>query len=63
MFEHFDWLQAMRTSPVMILILACSIVTLGFAIERGPSFVRHGRWPIPLPSLMHDWVLVLESVA
>jgi len=35
MFENFDWLQAIRTSPVMILILACSVVTLGFAIERG----------------------------
>jgi biopolymer transport protein ExbB len=35
MFENFDWLHLMRTSPVMILILACSVVTLGFAIERG----------------------------
>src|SRR5436309_3394612 len=44
MFEHFDWLQAMRTSPVMILILACSIVTLGFAIERGLYYAkRRGR--------------------
>src|SRR5262245_46289184 len=34
MFENFDWIQAMRTSPVMLIILACSVVTLGFAIER-----------------------------
>ena len=44
MFDHFDWLQAMRTSPVMILILVCSIVTLGFAIERWLFFAkRRGR--------------------
>jgi biopolymer transport protein ExbB len=34
MFENFDWMGAIRTSPVMVLILACSVVTLGFAIER-----------------------------
>jgi biopolymer transport protein ExbB len=34
MFENFDWVQAMRNSPVMLVILACSVVTLGFAIER-----------------------------
>src|SRR5882672_3337423 len=44
MFENFDWLQAMRNSPVMILILVCSIVTLGFAIERGLYYAkRRGR--------------------
>ena len=34
MFENFDWIQAMRNSPVMIIIVACSVATLGFAIER-----------------------------
>src|SRR5213592_2134497 len=34
MFENFDWIRAMRNSPVMLIILACSVVTLGFAIER-----------------------------
>jgi len=34
MFENFDWIHAMRTSPVMLIILACSVVTFGFAIER-----------------------------
>jgi biopolymer transport protein ExbB/TolQ len=34
MFENFDWIQAIRTSPVMLVILGCSILTLGFAIER-----------------------------
>jgi biopolymer transport protein ExbB len=38
MFENFDWIGAMRTSPVMIIIFACSIMTLGFAIERGIYF-------------------------
>jgi biopolymer transport protein ExbB len=40
MFENFDWLQAMRTSPVMVIILACSIVTLAFAIERLAYFAK-----------------------
>ena len=40
MFEHFDWLQAMRTSPVMLIILACSVVTVGLALERGLYFWR-----------------------
>ena len=34
MFENFDWIEAMRTSPVMIVILACSVITFGFALER-----------------------------
>jgi biopolymer transport protein ExbB len=34
MFENFDWIQAMRTSPVMVIILFCSVLTAGFAIER-----------------------------
>ena len=34
MFENFDWLEAMRTSPVMLVILACSVITLGFGLER-----------------------------
>ena len=34
MFENFDWIHAMQTSPVMLVILGCSVVTLGFAVER-----------------------------
>jgi len=34
MFQDFDWLEAMRTSPVMVVILACSVICLGFALER-----------------------------
>jgi biopolymer transport protein ExbB len=34
MFQDFDWIQAMRTSPVMVVILACSVISLAFALER-----------------------------
>jgi len=34
MFEHFDWIQAMRSSPVMVIIICCSVLTAGFALER-----------------------------
>jgi len=34
MFENFDWIGAMRGSPVMIVILGCSVISLGFALER-----------------------------
>ena len=44
MFADFDWIGAMRSSPVMIVILACSVVTLGFALERALYFwKRRGR--------------------
>jgi biopolymer transport protein ExbB len=38
MFENFDWIEAMRTSPVMVIILVCSVLTLGFTIERTMYF-------------------------
>ena len=38
MFENFDWIQAMRSSPVMVIILLCSVLTAGFAIERALYF-------------------------
>jgi biopolymer transport protein ExbB len=34
MFENFDWIGAMRQSPVMVIILVCSVLTFGFALER-----------------------------
>ncbi len=40
MFENFDWLGAMRASPVMLIIFACSVLTVGFAIERLAYFWR-----------------------
>ena len=44
MFENFDWITAMRQSPVMLVILACSILTLGFTFERLIYFrMRNGN--------------------
>ena len=40
MFENFDWIGAMRNSPVMLVILGCSVLSLGFALERGTYFFR-----------------------
>jgi len=40
MFEGFDWIQAMSKSPVMVAIMFCSVITLGYAIERGLYFWR-----------------------
>src|SRR5439155_23053437 len=34
MFAEFDWAQALRTSPILIAILASSVITFGFALER-----------------------------
>jgi biopolymer transport protein ExbB len=45
MFENFDWIHAMRTSPVMLVILACSIITFGFAIERAIYFWKRRGSP------------------
>ncbi len=44
MFENFDWIGAMRGSPIMIALLVCSVLTFGFAIERLLYFwKRRGR--------------------
>lgn len=45
MFENFDWIGAMRSSPVMVIILACSVITFGFAIERGIYFWKRRGSP------------------
>lgn len=34
MFVGFDWGGALAQSPILIVLILCSIVTLGFAIER-----------------------------
>src|SRR5678809_1589340 len=34
MFENFDWIGAMRSSPVTVVILFCSVLTVGLAVER-----------------------------
>jgi len=45
MFTNFDWVGAMRSSPVMVVILMCSVLTLGFAIERAIYFWRRRGRP------------------
>jgi biopolymer transport protein ExbB len=45
MFENFDWIQAMRNSPVMVIILTCSVITFGFALERLLYFWRRRGQP------------------
>jgi biopolymer transport protein ExbB len=45
MFENFDWIQAMRQSPVMVVILVLSVLTVGFALERMIYFKRRGGNP------------------
>lgn len=38
MFADFNWMEALRTSPVLWVILFCSVLTLGFALERTMYF-------------------------
>ncbi len=38
MFENFNWIQAMVNSPVMLVIIGCSVLTVGFALERAIYF-------------------------
>jgi len=45
MFENFDWIQAMRNSPVMLVILGCSVATFGFALERLMYFWKRSGHP------------------
>lgn len=40
MFENMDWVAEVRSSPVMLIILGCSVITFGFAIERAIYFLR-----------------------
>ena len=34
MFENIDWMQQLAGSPVMIVLILCSLATAGFAVER-----------------------------
>ena len=56
MFENFDWVNAIRNSPVMLIILACSVVTLGFALERLVYFGRRRGHPDQILSAAIDRV-------
>ncbi len=48
MFENFDWMGAVRTSPVMVVILLCSVVTFGFIFERTVYFWNRRTDPVGL---------------
>ena len=34
MFAEFDWVEATRSSPILLVLLVCSLVTMAVAIER-----------------------------
>jgi biopolymer transport protein ExbB len=45
MLSNFNWLEAMGTSPVFLVLVACSIVTLAVAIERAAYYWKRGADP------------------
>jgi biopolymer transport protein ExbB len=45
MFDNIDWMEMLRTSPVMILIVLSSVVTLGFTLERSLYYWRRRGSP------------------
>lgn len=45
MFVGFDWGSALAQSPILIVLIVCSIVTLGFAIERIGYYRKRGGDP------------------
>jgi biopolymer transport protein ExbB len=45
MFVGFDWGAALAQSPILIVLVLCSIVTLGFAIERMGYYRKRGGNP------------------
>jgi len=53
MFENFNWIEAMRTSPVMVIILVCSLVTMAFAFERLMYFSKRRGNPESLLKEVH----------
>jgi len=42
MFEQFDWLATVRASPVMMALLVCALLTVGYAFERLIYFAVRG---------------------
>ena len=45
MITDFDWMEAIRTSPAMIALIMCSVVTLGIALERAYYFWKRSGDP------------------
>ena len=58
MFENFDWIEAMRTSPVMVIILCCSVLTFGFVIERAVYYWKRRGNP---DALLSSAMMALRS--
>jgi biopolymer transport protein ExbB len=55
MFQNFDWIGAMRNSPIMLIILLSSVITFGFALERAWYFwVRRARPDRTLASVLEQ---------
>lgn len=53
MFQDFDWMGAIRTSPILNIIILCSVLTLGFALERAFYYwKRRGNPDAALSSAM-----------
>jgi biopolymer transport protein ExbB len=40
MFVEFDWMRAFTTSPILLVLCGCSVITLGVALERWFYFRR-----------------------
>ncbi|MDX2473483.1 MAG: MotA/TolQ/ExbB proton channel family protein [Candidatus Krumholzibacteria bacterium] len=53
MFVEFNWVGALTDSPILMVLVACSVVTLGFALERVLYFrKRNGNADITLLQAM-----------
>lgn len=48
MFAEFDWVEATRSSPILLVLLVCSLVTMAVAIERSLYFRRRSGNPEPV---------------
>lgn len=56
MSTEFDWAGTMGASPVFLILIGCSIVTLGVAIERILYYWKRRTLPDELPSRLIDLV-------
>jgi biopolymer transport protein ExbB len=54
MFQNFNWIEAIRTSPIMMAILGCSVLTLGLALERAVYFWKRRGNPEALLKAVLD---------
>lgn len=54
MFADFNWLEAVSSSPILILLIACSIVTLGVTLERALYFWRRRGNPAETLAKVQD---------